>query len=71
MSQAWQQIITIHILLKVLRGKINQTMEFCQLIQYNMRNIFLEKSFAKCGGEASPRLFHKKIKIDHISESKI
>ena len=60
MSQAWQQIITIHILLKVLRGKINQTMEFCQLIQYNMRNIFLEKSFAKCGGEASPRLFSEK-----------
>ena len=63
MSQTWQQIITIHILLKVLRGKINQTMEFCQLTQYNMRNIFLEKSFAKCSGEASRRFFQKKLKL--------
>ena len=63
MSQTWQQIVTIHILLKVSQGKINQTMKFCQLIQYNMRNIFLEKSFAKCGGDASPRLFYKKLKL--------
>ena len=39
MSQTWQQIITIQILLKVLRGKINQTMEFCQLMQYNIDHI--------------------------------
>ena len=24
-----------------------------------MRNIFLENSYTKCGGEASPRLFYK------------
>ena len=29
-----------------IRG--NQTMKFGQLIEYNMRNIFLEKSYAKC-----------------------
>ena len=26
-------------------------MKFGQLIEYNMRNIFLEKSYTKCGGE--------------------
>ena len=31
-----------------------------------MGNIFLEKSYAKFGGEASPRTFHKKFKIEHI-----
>ena len=33
-------------------------MKYGQVIEYNMRNIFLEKSYAKCGGEASPRHFH-------------
>ena len=28
-----------------------------------MRNIFLEKSYTKCGGEASPRPFYKKPKL--------
>ena len=30
-----------------------------QLIEYDKRNIFLEKSYTECGGEASPRLFQK------------
>ena len=34
--------------------------EFGQLLEYNMRNIFLEKSYTKCGEEASPRTFSKK-----------
>ena len=38
-------------------------MKFGQLIEYNMRNIFLEKSYTKCGGETSPRLFSKKSKL--------
>ena len=42
-------------------------MKFGQLIEYNLRNIFLEKSYKERGGEASPRLFYKKIKIEHIS----
>ena len=29
-------------------------MKFSQLIEYNMKNIFLEKSYTKCGGETSP-----------------
>ena len=31
-------------------------MEFGQLIEYSMRNFFLEKSLTQCGGETSPRL---------------
>ena len=38
-------------------------MKFGQLIEYNMRNIFLEKSYTKCGGETSPRLFSGKLKL--------
>ena len=34
-------------------------MKFGQLIEYNMRNIFYEKSFSKCGGETIPRPFSK------------
>ena len=39
-------------------------MKFGQLIEYNMTNIILEKSYTKCGGETSPR---PKNKIEHIS----
>ena len=38
-------------------------MKFGQLIEYNMRNIFLEKSYKKCGGETIPRPFSKKSKL--------
>ena len=41
----------------------NQTIKFGQLIEYNRRNITHEKWYKKCGGEASPRLFHKKWKL--------
>ena len=43
-SQDGQQITIIHILPNILRGKGNHTMKFGQLIEYNMKNIFLEKS---------------------------
>ena len=38
-------------------------MTFGQLIEYNMRIIFLEKPFSKCGGETIPRSFSKKSKL--------
>ena len=38
-------------------------MKFGQLIEYNMRNIFVEKSYAKYGGETIPRPFSKKSKL--------
>ena len=45
------------------RSKGNQTMKFGQLIEYNMRNIFVEKSYTKCGGETIPRPLSKKSKF--------
>ena len=38
-------------------------MKFGQLIEHNMRNIFVEKSYTKCGGETTPRSFSKKSKL--------
>ena len=38
-------------------------MKFGQLIEYNMQNIFFEKSFTKCGGETIPRPFSEKSKL--------
>ena len=41
------QLITIHILPDISRSKGNQAMKFGQLIEYNVRNIFLQKSCMK------------------------
>ena len=38
-------------------------MKFGQLIEYNMRNIFLGKSYTKCDRETSPRPFSEKLKL--------
>ena len=38
-------------------------MKFGQLIEYNMRNIFVEKPFAKCAGETIPRPLSEKSKL--------
>ena len=38
-------------------------MKFGQLIDYNMRIIFIEKWYTKWGGEASPRPFSEKLKL--------
>ena len=45
------------------RGEGNQTMNFGQVIEYKMRNIFLEKSIAKCVGKTILRPFFKKLKV--------
>ena len=34
-------------------------MKLGQLIKYNMRNIFLKKSYTKCGGETVPKPISK------------
>ena len=54
-SQPGQQTIIIHILLNISRFKDNQTMKFGQLIEYNKRNILLQKSSRKRGRETSSR----------------
>ena len=66
-SQPGKQIITIHILSNISRSKGNQTMKISQLIECTTRNIFLEKTYTKCGQETIPKPFSKKIKIEHIS----
>ena len=38
-------------------------MRFGQLIEYNMKNIFVEKSCTKCAGETIPRPLSKKLKL--------
>ena len=38
-------------------------MKFGQLMECNMRNIFLEKSYTKWGGETSPRPFSEKLEL--------
>ena len=48
---AWLRNNCIHILPNASRNRKNQTMKFCQLIECNMRNTFLEKLSTKCGGE--------------------
>ena len=65
-SQSGQQIITIYTLPSISRCKGNQTIKFDQLIEYKMRNIFLEKSNTKCCGEATTRPFYKS--LDQQSE---
>ena len=47
----------MHILSNISRSKGNQTINFGQLIEYNMRNIFVEKSYTKYGEETIPRPF--------------
>ena len=49
--------------------KGNQSMKFGQLIEYNRRNIFLERTFTKYGGETSSQTLSQKITIEHISGS--
>ena len=42
-SQPSLQAITIHILPNASQSKDNQRMKFCQLIEHNKRNIFLQQ----------------------------
>ena len=62
-SQPGYQTIAIHILLNISRSKDNQIMKFGQLIKYNTRNIFVEKSYTKHGRETIPRPLSKMPKL--------
>ena len=42
-------------------------MKFGQLIECTTKIIFLEKSFAKCDAESSPRPFSEKLKLSIFS----
>ena len=60
-SSTGKLIITINISSNVSKSKSNQTMKLTQLMEYKMRNIFLEKSCTKCGREASSRHYPEKL----------
>ena len=52
-SHTGQQITTIDKLPDILKSKVKGAMKLGQLIEYNMTDIFLEKSSTKSGGEAN------------------
>ena len=62
-SQAGSQKVSIHIMANIWRIKGNQTRKFGHLIEYNIKNIFVEKSYTKCAGDTIPRPFSKKSKF--------
>ena len=58
-SQPGNETIAIRILPNISRTKSNQKIKFDHSIQYNIRNIFLKKSYKNYGGETIPRPFLK------------
>ena len=53
----------MHILPNISRSKGNRAMLFGQLLEYNMRNTFVEKSYTKGGGKTFPRSFFQKLEL--------
>ena len=54
----------MHILPNISRSKGNQTIKLGQLIERNLRNIFVEKSYTKCAAETVPRPLPKISKLN-------
>ena len=61
--QPGKQTISMYVLSNISRIKGNQKMKFGQLVEWNMKNFFLENSITKCGGETSPKPFSKNSKL--------
>ena len=55
--ETWKQMIKIHILPSISRSKDNQAMKFRQLIEYKVRNSFVQKSLKSDVGRLVPDLF--------------
>ena len=62
-SQPGSQTIGIHISINISRSKVNQTLIRGELIEYNMKNIFLGKSYTKGGVKSIPRPVSNKSKL--------
>ena len=62
-SQAVNQTIAMYILPNISRSKDDQKIKCGQLIECNMRNIFLEKSYTKCSAETISRPLFEKSKL--------
>ena len=65
-SPPGKQAMATYILLNISRSSGNQTIKSGQLMKYNMRNIFLERSNTKCGGETTPIRFSKKSNLGYL-----
>ena len=63
LSQPGKQTYATHIFPNISRSNDRQTLKFGKLIEYNMKNIFLEKPCLKYGRETIPRPFSKKSKL--------
>ena len=63
-SQPRQKTIAIHILPNITRSKGNETMKVGHSREYNIKNIFLEKSYTKCAGKTIPKPFSKRSKVN-------
>ena len=55
MSQTGKQTIMKHVLPNISRSNDNQTMKFGQLIEYDVRNSFFQKSCRDSGRKTSLR----------------
>ena len=55
-SQTGKQIIIIHIMPGISRGKGSEAMKYRQLLEYNVRNIFPQKPCKKDTGRLVPDL---------------
>ena len=58
----------MRILLNISRSKGNQTIKFRQLIEYNLKNIFFEKSDTKCAAETISRPLSKISKLIYLAQ---
>ena len=61
-------MIVIHIMTNISRSKDNQVLKSGKLIEYNMRNFFVEKSYTKYAGETIPRPLSKQSKLSISSD---
>ena len=59
-SENGKQIITIHVLPSISRSKENQIIKFGQLMEYIMRNIFLQNQTQNVVEKLVPDLLLKK-----------
>ena len=47
----------------ISRSEGNKAIKFGQLVEYNVRNIFLEKSYTKYGSKTVPKPFSEMSKL--------
>ena len=62
-SQSGKQTIAILILPNISKSKGNLAIKFGQLVDYSMKNFFVEKSHTKCAEETISKHLYKKPKL--------